>query len=399
MPILQGHDSQPGHELPRVIKATTHIDSLDGWRGVAILLVFVFHYVPRDLKNPLEVVASLGWSGVDLFFVLSGFLITGILFDSRESRGYFKSFYMRRVLRLLPVYLLAVAVVLTGTHLLSGSRSWIDIPFFVYGANIVLAFPNAQINFGPHFSCSHFWSLALEEQFYSIWPFVVFYIPRRRTLMLICILGIVSALGVRVTLLALHSPPWLAFAELPARMDSLLAGALIALGIRGPERERWLNPRTLGWTFSVALAGLVSAIYLSKSMSFISSSMSTFGFSAIAVAGTSLLCLALVPNTLASRIGKTRFLRFYGRYSYGLYVWHFLPSPMLALWKLPGGEHLPQPILAELVRLLVLLAVFTVLSVLSYHLFEVHFLRLKSHFVYSPASSAEPAQHQQAIAR
>jgi peptidoglycan/LPS O-acetylase OafA/YrhL len=149
----------------------------------------------------------------------------------------------------------------------------------------------------------------------------------------------------------------------------------------------------------MALAVLVSAIYLSKSMSFISSSMSTFGFSAIAVAGTSLLCLALVPNTLASRIGKTRFLRFYGRYSYGLYVWHFLPSPMLALWKLPGGEHLPQPILAELVRLVVLLAVFTVLSVLSYHLFEVHFLRLKSHFVYSSASSAEPAQHQRAIAR
>src|SRR6516165_3818265 len=86
----------------------SHIKSLDGLRGIAILLVFIFHYVPRNFQSPLEFVASLGWSGVDLFFVLSGFLITGILYDSRNARGYFRAFYMRRVLRLFPVYCLAI---------------------------------------------------------------------------------------------------------------------------------------------------------------------------------------------------------------------------------------------------------------------------------------------------
>jgi peptidoglycan/LPS O-acetylase OafA/YrhL len=387
MPESPAQDSQPS-ELPRAINASNHIDSLDGWRGIAILLVFVFHYVPRELKNPLEFIASLGWSGVDLFFVLSGFLITGILYDSRESEGYFKAFYMRRILRLFPVYFLAVAVVLMGTHLLSGTRSWVYIPFFFYGANIVLAFPSAQINFLPHFSCSHFWSLALEEQFYSIWPFVVFYVPRRRTLMMVCIAGIVAALSIRVSLLAIHARPWLAFAELPARMDSLLAGALLSLGIRGQQRERWLRPRTLRWCISLAMGTLVIAILISRSVSFISPSISTFGFSAIAIAGACIVALALVPNTFTSRLGKTRVLRFYGRYSYGLYIWHFLPSPMLASWTMPGLEHVPV-ILAELIRLVVLLTAFTALSVMSYHLFEVHFLRLKARFAYRKRVTAD----------
>jgi len=388
MPESQAQDSQPRSNLPRAIQKAGHIDSLDGWRGIAILLVVVFHYVPRELKNPLEFIASLGWSGVDLFFVLSGFLITGILCDTRESEGYFKSFYMRRVLRLLPVYMLAVAVVLVGTHLLSGTRSWVYIPFFFYGANIVLAFPSAHINFLPHFSCSHFWSLALEEQFYSIWPFVVFYIPRRRTLMTICVAGIVIALSIRVSLLALHAPPWLAFAELPSRMDSLLAGALLSLGIRGREGEQWVKPRTVRWIFALAAATLGIAIFVSKSVSFISPAISTFGFSAIAVAGACIIALALIPNTMASRVGKAGFLRFYGRYSYGLYIWHFLPSPMLASWTIPGLERFPV-MLAEFIRLAVLLAAFTLLSVMSYHLFETHFLRMKSRFAYRTRAASD----------
>jgi len=388
MPGSQTQDSQPRSELPRPINSSKHIESLDGWRGIAILLVFVFHYVPREIKNPLELIASLGWSGVDLFFVLSGFLITGILFDSRQFEGYFKVFYIRRVLRLAPVYFLAVAVVLIGTRLLSGIRSWVDIPFFLYGANIVLAFPSEQVSFLPHFSCSHFWSLALEEQFYTVWPFVVFYLPRRRTLMTICATGMVTALLIRVGLYAVHAPPWLAFAELPARMDSLLAGAALALGIRGPEGERWVTLRSLRWVFSLAIVTLGIAIFASRSVSFISPSISTFGFSAIAIAGACIIAFALDPNTFVSRIGQTRILRFYGRYSYGLYVWHFLPSPMLARWTISGLEHLPV-VLTELVRIVVLLAAFTLLSVLTYHLFEVRFLRMKTRFTYRKRATCE----------
>ena len=78
-----------------------HIKSLDGWRGIAILLVFLFHYLPRSSRDPFSWLAACGWSGVDLFFVLSGFLITGILYDTRRSAGFFKAFYVRRALRLV----------------------------------------------------------------------------------------------------------------------------------------------------------------------------------------------------------------------------------------------------------------------------------------------------------
>src|ERR1700690_1004784 len=100
------------HELKK------HIDSLDGIRGVAILLVFLFHYMPRNPRNPLSWLASLGWSGVDLFLVLSGFLITGILYDTRESKNFFKVFYVRRALRLFPLYFFAVGIVLLVAALL-----------------------------------------------------------------------------------------------------------------------------------------------------------------------------------------------------------------------------------------------------------------------------------------
>src|ERR1700689_3642421 len=111
-----------------------HIESLDGLRGIAILLVFFFHYLPRNLYNPLSWLASLGWSGVDLFFVLSGFLITGILYDTRGSSNFFKVFYARRALRLFPLYFLAVGLVLFASVILRAPMNWKAIPFYIYGA-------------------------------------------------------------------------------------------------------------------------------------------------------------------------------------------------------------------------------------------------------------------------
>src|ERR1700761_6273992 len=175
-----------------------HIESLDGLRGIAILLVFFFHYLPRNSHNPLSWLASVGWSGVDLFFVLSGFLITGILYDTRESRNFFKVFYARRALRLIPLYALAVGIVLSVSLMLHTPLTWKAIPFYVYGSNIMLVVNGGVPDFTPFFQCIHFWSLSLEEQFYSLWPLVVFFVPQRRTLMQICVVGIVAALLLRI---------------------------------------------------------------------------------------------------------------------------------------------------------------------------------------------------------
>ena len=133
-----------------------HIDSLDGLRGLAILLVFLYHYLPRNLHNPLSWLASVGWTGVDLFFVLSGFLITGILYDTRKSANFFRVFYARRALRLFPLYFFAVGIVLFVAALNHAPMSWKAIPFYIYGANVMLALRTGSPDFSPYLSCVTF---------------------------------------------------------------------------------------------------------------------------------------------------------------------------------------------------------------------------------------------------
>jgi peptidoglycan/LPS O-acetylase OafA/YrhL len=357
-----------------------HIKSLDGLRGAAILMVFLFHYWPRASRNPISALSLFGWSGVDLFLVLSGFLITGILYDARKSSNYFKSFYMRRALRLFPVYFLAIAVVIIGTHFLRGFRSWLDIPFFLYGANVVVVLPSATTHFPPYFECRHFWSLALEEQFYSIWPFIVFLVPSRKRLIQLCLGGIGIALVLRTALAALGADAEILHVELPTRMDSLLTGALLALALRGPDQVKWLEAGRLRWTFGVSVVLLAIAIVAGHSWHFSSRPMETAGFTVLAAMFGCILALALISGTLTNRIFSNRVLRFYGRYSYGLYVWHYLLYPLTSRFVPTFLRIFRFPILGEAAFTLAMLAMFTGAAVLSYSFFESYFLAMKSKF-------------------
>lgn len=375
-----------------------HIQSLDGLRGIAILLVFFFHFVPQDRNDPLAVASRLGWTGVDLFFVLSGFLITGILVDTRESANRFKSFYARRALRILPVYFLAIALVIIGTHFLRGLRNWADIPIFFYGSNLVAAVSNQRLLFPPYFNCAHFWSLALEEQFYTIWPLVVFLIPRRQTLIRVCAFGILAALLFRVTVASFGMSLWVTYYELPMRMDTLLEGGLLALLVRGPEFQTWLSKRRLMLAFWAGCAALAPVIVITKSI-WLSGPVNPdmlgagkalamdLGFSFIAIIFASMVGLSLIPGTAWNRIGSIRSLRFFGKYSYGLYVWHGLFSLVAIEW-VDGFRKVIHPrYLADLLFCLCMLGLFTAISVLSYTQFEVRFLRLKSRFEATPGTS------------
>ena len=174
---------------------------LDGVRGIAILLVLLFHLelpypagAPRLLFAPL----LIGWSGVDLFFVLSGFLITGILIDTRDCRNYFSSFYMRRVLRIMPLYLLAVfayfAVALPIAHHFgywSARNGSAQMWFWLHLSNWPAAFGTVVPFIG------HFWSLSVEEQFYFVWPLVVLFVRPSR-LIHVCCGVVVAALALRI---------------------------------------------------------------------------------------------------------------------------------------------------------------------------------------------------------
>ncbi len=171
--------------------------------------------------------------------MLSGFLITRILYDTCKATDFFRVFYARRALRLFPLYFFAVGIVLVVGALLHISIGWVAIPFYVYGANIMLMVKGGVPDFTPYFQCIHFWSLSVEEQFYSLWPLVVFFVRKRKTLMTICAGGILGAFIFRIVLTRLQVSTWILYAQLPSRMDALLAGAILALAMRGPGAAAW----------------------------------------------------------------------------------------------------------------------------------------------------------------
>ena len=163
-------------------RRNAHVPELDGVRGLAILMVLLYHFrhgYPPMLRELDKKILGLGWSGVDLFFVLSGFLISGILLDTMEARNYYWSFYGRRILRIFPLYLIAVfgyfqVLVPLAAHFrhptLSGASR--EIWFWLHASN----FPAAEAykeKFLPHF-----WSLSVEEQFYLMWPLLIRQIRR-----------------------------------------------------------------------------------------------------------------------------------------------------------------------------------------------------------------------------
>ncbi len=224
-----------------------HLPALDGVRGVAILLVLYAHFTATEpagaALNVFERIyfrsAQLGWWGVDLFFVLSGFLITGILYDAKGKEHYFRNFYMRRVLRIFPLYygvLLLVFVVIplartphslddqTAVH----SSLWL----WCYAANIGMCVHDAVMNYSHTLEFNHFWSLAVEEHFYFVWPLLV-HAFGRQSLVRICGAIIVGALGLRWMMLELDIHWMKRFFLTPCRMDALAMGALLALLVRG----------------------------------------------------------------------------------------------------------------------------------------------------------------------
>ncbi|HVD60449.1 MAG TPA: acyltransferase, partial [Gemmatimonadaceae bacterium] len=184
-----------------------HILALDGLRGIAILLVVACHFVSNlhiaatGWARPFVIVAHAGWAGVDLFFVLSGFLITGILLDARGSGSYFKAFYARRVLRILPAYygfLLVAFVILPALHLGAGDnymlarqhQGW----YWLHLTNVMMSLGAAGR--GPY-PGTLFWSLAVEEQFYLLWPAIVA-LCSVRSLRRVCIAGIFACAILRI---------------------------------------------------------------------------------------------------------------------------------------------------------------------------------------------------------
>ena len=238
-----------------------HIPALDGVRALAILLVMgvhtdvFFRSQPTAGTRLVDAVMGFGWGGVDLFFVLSGFLITGILFDTRAAPGYYTSFYARRALRIFPLYYVALAVILLvlpilgamwhhATPKLFEHQAWL----WTYTTNIGIAL-HGRWELAATGQTVLFWSLAVEEQFYLVWPFLVAALSPRALTRLAGAM-VVGALLLRLGLVFWGDHVVAVYVSTLTRMDALAMGALVALAARragcrrtGGSRCRCASPR------------------------------------------------------------------------------------------------------------------------------------------------------------
>jgi peptidoglycan/LPS O-acetylase OafA/YrhL len=314
-----------------------HIPELDGLRGTAIFLVVVYHYLeqqgtvaPGSLTSILQRVVLMGWSGVDLFFVLSGFLIGGILLDARNSPTYFRTFYTRRFFRIIPVYyvwILAYVVLIgvAGPALRARSNSGLimalGMPIFshFFFLQNLMVIPFAGLA-GAWFS--HLWSLAVEEQFYLVSPVVVrLFSMRLLTIFLACVIGAAPLL--RVVLWAAHTDPWLVSVLMPCRADSLAVGVLAAVLWRRERFREWLSDHGgILYAFLAALFAGVVALWKWSPQSQ-TWGMESIGFTWLALFYVLILLLALVRREdPIARLARMAWLRELGRVSYCVYIIH-----------------------------------------------------------------------------
>ncbi|HEX8152234.1 MAG TPA: acyltransferase [Thermoanaerobaculia bacterium] len=366
------------------MRSLRHFGEIDGLRAAAILLVLLFHFTPGHDAHlgvralPFKV-ADLGWSGVDLFFVISGFLITAKLIAARGQRHRYRNFYVRRALRIFPLYYLALAIAFVLVPLASARVPAppvsSQLPFWLYYANWL------QERFDLHYvAVGHFWSLAIEEQFYAVWPLVIFTLSARAS-RLACVAIVIAAPLLRFAL-ASNAWPWFpTFAWTPCRADGLAIGSLLAF-VYADER---LRARAFRWSVALMLATvppLAWVLWRGKSQLVFHDlatpealAIRTLLPSVLALFFGALLVLALELPRLG-RLLSTKPLRLLARYSYGTYVFHFLLMPAFLL-LFPPARLASSPNAAAALFWLIASIISIAIAALSYRLFEGPLLKLK----------------------
>ncbi len=374
----------------------SHVDALDGIRGLAILLVLIFHsscFCPAASSGRVErlyyQLVSVGWCGVDLFFVLSGFLITGILLDSRGGEGYFRNFYARRVLRIFPLFYGCLLVTYSvGPFFVDRvySLDWLiqkQVWFWSYMQNWLFAFQSYP---SPNYM-GHFWSLGIEEQFYLAWPFIVF-ILSPKSLRRLCLALFVSSLVLRTVFLLYpglgkQTHAIVRYATL-TRLDGLVVGAMLASWVRMDGLLPVLYKQA--WPVFGVGVGVFGAICVLALIFHSLFLLDVVGFTVLAVLFGGLLTLAITrpPEHPIVGIFSCRPLRFMGKISYAMYVFH---NPvMISLgnyWPSLKGGVFEVPLVRQLSFLFVTGTLTILAGVVSWHLFEKRFLELKKYFVAS----------------
>lgn len=380
-------------------KKLGHIVELDGLRGIAVLLVMFYHFahVPEVTNKWFDQAYNNimlgGWVGVDLFFVLSGFLITRILINTRNKKFYFKSFYVKRVLRIFPLYYLYLILsffiilpymygVMQGPEqhkilVAQESQLW----FWLYLSNI------KQIINGVFFGAGvgHLWSLSIEEQFYIIWPLIIYFLPMR-SLKNVCISIITGALVIRI-IWAILKPDDAQFIYVFTftRIDTLAIGSLIAILFDQGYQFKYKSIK-----ISLLLFFLLSLfiVYFFGPRAERNPIIYTIGFSVLAISFGLIIVLLRSGHKFALRtLFSNKILVFLGKYSYALYIFHPLVRQLLMKFmgnpKVIMGTQIPYEIVFTITGCIVT----TGIALLSWHLYEKWFLKLKNRVSFIPVKA------------
>jgi peptidoglycan/LPS O-acetylase OafA/YrhL len=377
------------------VKPARHIAALDGLRGIAVLAVLVFHFSwafpdTTPLLSAVRKVFWSGWIGVDLFFVLSGYLITrGLVKDSQYSVSKrLKLFWARRAFRIFPLYYIVLIAGTVACFALGQREHVPGVGYWLYFQNYTLAFDPMPLRW-----TAHFWSLAIEEQFYFVWPLFVLFIARQKRPPLALLLLVASAIARTVLILVLpkllhwdaEQTAKLVYRATPTHMDGLLVGALLAMLEADPEH-----------TWNLFVARFAKPIFYGSFVLFLAMTLWTRGFNdydrRVMIAGYPLIAVLFSASVHLAANGKFApavqgllsrgVFAACGKVSYGMYIFHWV---FVALYA-PAQESFVatvSPNLGALVSLALIAAGMVLtygLAVLSFKFVEAPFLTLKEKF-------------------
>jgi peptidoglycan/LPS O-acetylase OafA/YrhL len=369
----------------------THIKELDGLRGIAALMIIFFHFFVRydGTGDPLLAiickVTKFGQTGVSLFFVLSGFLITRILLKTKSQENYFKNFFGRRVLRIFPLYYFFLILYYFIVPFLE-NKSFIpfsdQIYFWTYLQSIAITF-----NWGEN-EPFHFWSLSVEEHFYIVWPIFVYFF-RSKNILRINLLLIFFAVLLKLWMIYIGYT--ITYFTL-TRMDALLFGALLAL-VEYKGKPAYINPANyLKMLPLIFISIIVLWVAFTGKHNFF---VQIFRFSIIECFYFFLIGFLVFDkgNTFVAKILTSKFLLFTGKISYGLYVFHSLCFDLIDKMKFITTYWIPTLILSLILSYII--------ASLSFYLFESKFLKFKRFFEYEKPNNikeTEPVNYLQSYA-
>jgi peptidoglycan/LPS O-acetylase OafA/YrhL len=367
-----------------------HLPALDGVRGLAVLLVVAYHtgggaQSPNAVLSVFGLALKAGWSGVTLFFLLSGFLITGILWDSKGAPHWWRNFYVRRLLRISPLYyssLLLVVLVAWLHHFLGpGTRSLWVYAFYLQNIPGVI---DKGAGLRP-LQLSHFWSLAVEEQFYLIWPLLLRRLRTTAQVKYLC-LGVFVASALFRYAIWTFDPQPLAFGGfLFSRAGELALGGYLAMSFRDGT---WAGlERVAVYLTPIALLGFL-VLCAAVRFELNTTTSATAGLALVTLFYAGVIALALRPGLL-NRAMRAAWLRWIGGISYGIYVFHVLLEPLFGQLTLAIAPHAGR--IEEIVLRASITWVLTLLIAwLSFRFFESPILSLRRYFQSRPQTRKEP---------